>query len=235
MAQTQIGPDLLRLLPALTTFVTAVLALAAQMITRPRWSLWITEAGLLVASALAVPLLGAHETVFTGTYRIDSLSTWAALVLLPATVLVVALAEPEVRGTAREGAVYSLMAFTSVGALVLAGAGDVSLAGFGRASPLGGAALVVCLLSLVGVPPFAGFFGKLLLFGAALDADFGWLAVVAVLNSVLSLAVYLRLIVPAYQTAADKPMPSLGLVAAASAALVVGLGVGIQVLLGGVS
>ncbi len=45
----------------------------------------------------------------------------------------------------------------------------------------------------------AGFFGKLLLFGAALDAGYAWLAVVAILNSVLSLAVYLRIIVPMYR------------------------------------
>lgn len=54
-------------------------------------------------------------------------------------------------------------------------------------------------LSPVGIPPMAGFFGKLLLFGAALDAGYAWLAVVAILNSVLSLAVYLRIIVPMYR------------------------------------
>jgi len=42
------------------------------------------------------------------------------------------------------------------------------------------------------------------LFGAALDAGFGWLAVVAVINSVLSLAVHLRLVVPAYQRPAEN-------------------------------
>ena len=52
--------------------------------------------------------------------------------------------------------------------------------------------MVIFLISLVGVPPLAGFVGKLLLFGAAMDAGFVWLAVVAILNSVLSLAVYLR-------------------------------------------
>jgi NADH-quinone oxidoreductase subunit N len=54
----------------------------------------------------------------------------------------------------------------------------------------------------VGIPPFAGFFGKLLLFGAAIDASYAWLAVIAILNSVLSLAVYLRIIVPMYRSAA---------------------------------
>jgi NADH-quinone oxidoreductase subunit N len=134
-------------------------------------------------------------------------------------------------------AAYAAMNLGTFAIVARVGRGIGNMAGFGRASPWGGAALVICLLSLVGVPPLAGFFGKLLLFGAALDAGFGWLAVVGVLNSVLSLAVYLRLIVPAYnnQAPADKPMPSLGPVAATSAALVVGLGIGIQMLIGHVT
>ncbi|MEA2597893.1 MAG: NADH-quinone oxidoreductase subunit, partial [Thermomicrobiales bacterium] len=77
----------------------------------------------------------------------------------------------------------------------------VDIAGLGRRSPSTGAAMVVFLLSLVGVPPLAGFVGKLLLFGAAMDAGFAWLAVVGIVNAVLSLAVYLRVIVPMYQQA----------------------------------
>ena len=59
--------------------------------------------------------------------------------------------------------------------------------------------MVVFLISLVGVPPLAGFVGKFLLFGAAIETGFTWLAVAAILNSVLSLAVYLRIVVPMYQ------------------------------------
>jgi NADH-quinone oxidoreductase subunit N len=75
-----------------------------------------------------------------------------------------------------------------------------SFKGMGRASPLLGVAMVIFLLSLTGIPPLAGFTGKFLLFGAAIDAGFTWLTVVAILNSVLSLAVYLRFVVPMYQT-----------------------------------
>ena len=44
--------------------------------------------------------------------------------------------------------------------------------GLGRSAPVGGVAMVVFLISLVGIPPLAGFVGKFILFGAAIDAGF---------------------------------------------------------------
>ena len=97
--------------------------------------------------------------------------------------------------------------------------------------------MVVFLISLVGVPPLAGFVGKLLLFGAAIETDFTWLAVVAILNSVLSLAVYLRIVVPMYQTPKEAPASTRSIAAVWVVALVATVGVGLaaQVLLGEVS
>ena len=53
-------------------------------------------------------------------------------------------------------------------------------------------ALAVCLASLAGLPPFAGFFGKYLAFQAAFQSGYIWLTVLAVLASVASLMYYLR-------------------------------------------
>ena len=69
--------------------------------------------------------------------------------------------------------------------------------GLGRDHPWWTAALVLSFLSLVGIPPLAGFVGKLELFTAAIDADQAWLAAVAVVNTVISLYYYLRVIAPA--------------------------------------
>ncbi len=69
--------------------------------------------------------------------------------------------------------------------------------GLGRTHPWWTAALVLSFLSLLGLPPLAGFVGKLELFTAAIDADQTWLAVVAVVNTVVSLYYYLRVIAPA--------------------------------------
>ena len=78
-------------------------------------------------------------------------------------------------------------------------------AGLARTRPLLAFALVVSFLSFVGIPPLAGFAAKLALFGAAIDAGYGWLAVLAALNSVVSLAYYARVLGPAYFERPGEP------------------------------
>jgi NADH-quinone oxidoreductase subunit N len=71
-------------------------------------------------------------------------------------------------------------------------------AGLGRRHPLLAGMLTLFLLSLVGIPPLAGFVGKFYLFGAAVQSGFLWLAVIAVLNSAVAAYYYLRVIVYMY-------------------------------------
>ncbi len=451
------GRDLPLIAPEIAVLLTAVGALAFEMVRLPRIALPFTVVGLLVAASLALPLVGTDTTVFMETFRVDSISVWAKLVLLPATALCAVLVYPEVKDTDREGTVYALLPFTALGALALAGAGDVmflvlgvllsslgsfalvayprddrateaamkyfvfgsvtsavmifgltfwfgasgstllselgslenarlpaivglvavlvglgykasvapfhfwapdaydggplaiaaflsivpkvgaifalaqvvralpestgwplavavlavlsmtygnlaalvqenvvrllayssiaqsgyfllgvaafgrsdlalsslvvfaaayaamnlgafavvalagrnlrDFTGIGRSAPLAGAAMVVFLVSLVGIPPVAGFFGKFLLFGAAIEGGLVWLAVVAILNSVLSLGVYLRVIVPMYRTAKPKeaPAPAVRAVWMVAFVLTVAIGVGAQLFLGGLS
>ncbi len=454
----QMARDLSLLAPEIAVLLTAVGALVFEMVRLPKVSLPFTVVGLLVATGLTVPLLGTETTAFMGTFRVDPLSQWAKLALLPATALVAVLARREVGGTDREGTVYALLSFTALGALVLAGAGDLmflvlgvllsslgsfalvayprddrateaamkyfvfgsvtgavmifgltywfgvmgttllsdlgrlgsaplaaifgfvavlvglgykasftpfhfwapdaydgapvsvaaflsivpktgaifaiaqvvldlpagatdwplvvaalaalsmtygnlaalvqdnvvrllayssiaqsgyfllgivalgksglamgalivfaaayaamnlgafavvsfagrdlrSFAGLGRTHPAAGAAMVIFLVSLVGIPPLAGFVGKFLLFGAAIDAGFTWLAVVAILNSVLSLGVYLRIVVPMYQQPKEAKVPSriAATVWVISLVFTLGIGLAAQVLLGQVA
>jgi len=439
--------DLSLLAPEIAVLLTAVGALIFEMLRLPKVALPFTVIGLLVATGLTVPLLGTETTAFSGTFRIDALGEWAKLVLLPATVLSIVLAYPEVKNTEREGTVYVLFSLTALGALVLAGAGDVmflvlgvllssvgsfalvaypaddrategamkffvfgsvtlavmvfgltywfgatgstlladlgrlgsvplaaafglvavlvglgykaslvpfhfwapdayegapvsvaaflsivpkigaifaiaqvardlpaetgwplvvaalavlsmtygnlaalvqenvvrllayssiaqsgyfllgvvalgrsdldvpslvvfaaayaamnlgafaivalagrnlhDFAGLGRARPLAGAAMVIFLISLVGIPPLGGFVGKLLLVGAAIDAGFTWLAVVAILNSVLSLAVYLRIVVPMYGQPKGMAIPARSVMVVWSLALVLTVMIGL--------
>ncbi len=75
--------------------------------------------------------------------------------------------------------------------------------GLSSRSPLVAAAMMIFLVSLTGIPPFAGFFGKFFLFKAVIDKGFYWLAFVGLLNSVISLYYYARIIKAMYFESAE--------------------------------
>ncbi|MGH2603649.1 MAG: NADH-quinone oxidoreductase subunit N, partial [Dehalococcoidia bacterium] len=95
--------------------------------------------------------------------------------------------------------------------------------GLGRAQPWLVGALLLAFLSFIGVPPLAGFVAKLLLFGAAIEAGYSWLAVLAALNTVVSIVYYVRVLAPAYLDDVRSPAPVLGH-SAAAATLAMGAG-----------
>jgi len=70
--------------------------------------------------------------------------------------------------------------------------------GLAREHPGLAAAMALCLLSLTGVPPLAGFVAKFYIFAAALNAGLVWLVVIAVLTSVVSAYYYIAVIVAMY-------------------------------------
>jgi NADH-quinone oxidoreductase subunit N len=133
--------------------------------------------------------------------------------------------------------IYVLMqsgAFASVVALRRAGVpGDElkDLTGLSSTHPAAAAAMLVFMLSLGGIPPAAGFMGKLWIFGAAIDAGYVWLAVIGVANSVLSLYYYLRVVVFMWSPAPEgegqvlRISPALGAALIVAAAGTIGLGV----------
>jgi NADH-quinone oxidoreductase subunit N len=83
-------------------------------------------------------------------------------------------------------------------------------AGLNRRSPWLALTMTIALLSLGGVPPAAGFFGKFFLFQSAVEADLTWLAMVGVLNAIVALYYYLVVIKVMYVDRSedeDKPIP----------------------------
>ncbi len=66
--------------------------------------------------------------------------------------------------------------------------------GLGYRSPVIGVCLTIFLISLTGLPPTAGFIGKLYVFTSVINSGFLWLAVIGVLNSVISLYYYAKII-----------------------------------------
>jgi NADH-quinone oxidoreductase subunit N len=133
---------------------------------------------------------------------------------------------------------YTVSTAGAFGALILCGSHGreaVSyddLSGLGRRHPAAALAFAFFLLSLAGIPPLAGFFGKWFLFKAAIDGGLYWLAIVAFVNSVIAAYYYLRVLVymymrePAAGAPVAVPMKSAYVTAALllSAVLVIALG-----------
>jgi NADH-quinone oxidoreductase subunit N len=145
---------------------------------------------------------------------------------------------------AASSVLFYLLAYTvstagAFGALILCGSRGAEavsytdLAGIGKRHPAAALAFSLFLLSLSGVPPTAGFFGKLYVFSAAMDAELYALAIIGLLNSVLGAYYYLRVLVFMYMREPEpgapvaKPMSSgyvsTALVLAALLVLALGL------------
>ncbi len=78
------------------------------------------------------------------------------------------------------------------------------LKGLGKVSPMAALLMTVFILSLLGIPPTGGFIGKLWVFAAAVKADIIWLAVVGLVNAIISAYYYLNVLVVMYM---HEPSP----------------------------
>ena len=134
-------------------------------------------------------------------------------------------------------AVYSFMTLGAFAVLIALGRrGEpnedlADWAGVGFRHPVLGLSMAVFMLSLAGVPPTAGFAGKFYLFSAAVDAGQVGLAVIGVLNSLVSVYYYLGVLVAMYMTEGERaivaPAARPCLVASILVAVAVTLGVGL--------
>ena len=105
--------------------------------------------------------------------------------------------------------VYAITSSVAFGVLILLNrkgfeAENISdLSGLNDTSPWTAALLAIAMLSMAGVPPTVGFYAKLSVLQAVIQVDMVWLAVIAVLFSVIGLFYYLRAIKYMYF---DKPL-----------------------------
>ena len=132
--------------------------------------------------------------------------------------------------------IYSFMQLGAFSIIVMMHTRDIvgdelkDFSGLHVRHPAAAFAMLLFMLSLGGIPPTAGFMGKLWLFSAAIDAGYVWLAVIGVLNSAVSLYYYVRVVVFMYfrdEIAAAEPVmsPSLAIVLAVAVVATVALGV----------
>ena len=132
-------------------------------------------------------------------------------------------------GTAQSAIIYYLIAYsvTTLGVFaVVAYVGSKGKerlliddwAGLASQHPAAALAMTICLLSLGGMPPTGGFFGKFYIFKSAMDAYNGqllWLVIIGIVNSAISIYYYLRIVTAMYfreSTQSMEPTRSAGLV-----------------------
>jgi len=84
--------------------------------------------------------------------------------------------------------------------------------GMFKRAPFLALALTLCLISLIGMPPAAGFMAKFYIFSAAVQHNLLWLVVIAVINSVISAYYYLRVVKVMWlgEPASEEKVPSSG-------------------------
>ncbi|HAA73949.1 TPA: NADH-quinone oxidoreductase subunit N [Candidatus Latescibacteria bacterium] len=144
--------------------------------------------------------------------------------------VLVALAAGNEKGIA--GGLFYLFAYTfmNIGAfavlIALSKKGEENLdisgyAGVGFRHPALGLAMTLFMISLAGLPPTAGFFGKFYIFSGAVEAGLISLAIIGVLNSLVSVYFYLGVVVSMYMRPAVGEAQDLSLSPFARAALVV--------------
>jgi len=131
-------------------------------------------------------------------------------------------------------AVMNIAAFAVVGMLqrdTSRYGGLSSFAGLASRAPVLAAAMAVLMLSLTGIPPTVGFFAKLYVLLAAVDAGLEWLAVIIVLNAALAAFYYLRVVVYMYMRDQEaepapldrSPFGSVALAISVAAVVLLGL------------
>ena len=166
---------------------------------------------IFVAVAAAVTMTLGNLAAFTQTsvHRLLAYSTISQVGYLLMAVVVAGATEralPALLVYLTGYAVTNTGAFAVAAALPQRGTLD-DYRGLARHRPILTAALVICLLGLVGTPPTAVFLGKLSVLSAAWDGGYAWLVVLAAANTVASLYYYLRWLAPAFTTTRATFLP----------------------------
>jgi NADH-quinone oxidoreductase subunit N len=200
-------PDVYQGAPTpVTAFVsTASKAASFALLVRVFSAIWPVESqvywtGLLAAMAVITMTLG--NLLALVQHNIKRMLAYSSIAQAGYTLIgVVALTETNL-GAAAVAFYMFMYVLTNIAAFTViiivsrtTGSDEIAdFANLGRRSPYLALAMVLAMLSLGGVPPVAGFFGKFFLFSAAVQAGYVWLAVIGVLNAILALYYYLMVV-----------------------------------------
>jgi NADH-quinone oxidoreductase subunit N len=203
------------------------------------WAFWI-----LAALTMFVGNLGA--LVQSNVKRLLAYSSIAHAGYVLVALAAVTFSKGDMEGGASKAyaaVLFYLLSYSlvSVGAFTiisdLGGRGERYLnvddfAGLGTRQPFTAAALSLFLLSFLGLPITAGFFGKLYIFTAAIKSNLIWLAVLMAVNSTIGAYYYLKLIVVMYMHEHKGAVPADSGKLSVTAGLVVAVAVAATLYLG---
>jgi len=190
--------------PAVTLFISSVPKLAAfamayRFLSSGLGDLHIHWQSMLASLAVLSIILGNLAAIMqTNIRRMLAYSTishmgFVMLGLLPGTAFGFSSAMYYV-------IVYGVMSVASFGMVILLSSGGVEaqnlddFKGLNRRNPFYAAIMGLVMFSMAGVPPMVGFFAKLMVLKAVIEAGFIWLAIAAVVFAVIGAFYYLRII-----------------------------------------
>jgi len=234
-------PDVYEGAPAAVTLLIssvpklAVFAMAFRLLQSGLGDLHIHWQGMLQVLALLSIVLGNLAAIMqTNIKRMLAYSTishmgFVLLGLLPGTAFGFGAAMYYV-------IVYALMSTAAFGMVIMLSARGVEaehledFKGLNQRSPWYAAIMGIVMFSMAGVPPMVGFFAKWMVIKAAIDAGSMWLAIVAVIFTVIGAFYYLRVIKymyfdePENETAVTAPV-DFGAALTLNGLLIIGLGI----------
>ncbi|MFT8242747.1 NADH-quinone oxidoreductase subunit NuoN [Roseomonas sp. BN140053] len=201
--------------PVTAFFASAPKVAAVALLTRvaagPFADLAAQWGQVIVVASIASMVLGSLAAI--GQRNIKRLMAYSSIGHVGYALMGLAVgSETGVRGLLLYLAIYLVMNIGVFAVLVSMRRGGRSvegvddLAGLGRTDPGMALAMAIFMFSMAGIPPLAGFFGKLYVFLAAVQGGFWTLAVVGVLTSVVSAYYYLRIVKVMYFDASQGSM-----------------------------
>jgi NADH-quinone oxidoreductase subunit N len=177
----------------------AAIALFARVVTGPFGHLADDWRQIVIVVALASMVLGAVAGI--NQRNIKRLMAYSSIGNVGYALVGLAAGTPDgVRGLLIYMAIYVFMTLGSFGCILLMRRQgrmleEISdLAGISRSNPMLAAALALFMFSMAGLPPLAGFFGKVYVFLPAISAHLYTLAVIGMLASVVGAYYYLRIV-----------------------------------------
>ena len=189
----------------------AALALLVRVMIDPFGDLLAQWQQIIVFISIASMLLGAFAAI--GQNNIKRLMAYSSIGHVGYALIGLAVGGEEgIRGLLIYMTIYLFMNLGTFACILCMRRGqqmveDISdLAGLSRTHPMMALAMAIFMFSLAGIPPLAGFFGKLYIFLAAVEGGLYTLAIIGVLSSVVAAFYYLRIVKVMYFDQTAEPL-----------------------------